>query len=425
MQGRLRLEHLPLDVLCEVAHWLNARDLIRLSLVNASLHQRILNDRSIWHDQIQQMVRNRCLPPNTFKPLGLPPDSLQMIATRPYRLLRAIETKRAQDGLLLPDLALLSSSISYFHGAPSYSRIFFSTVLPGSKWLLAGVGNDAPSILCCWDLECVSKRPETYALRKPLAIFEEMDDLPVIVAQYSETGPSVTVMALTCDGDGQYDFEILRLAWALPTNEDEMGAFFIPLARLVPGNIFVQFAFLDGDYIFAGCRNLWIVWNWRRDEMLNVNLEFDDVVHAVFLPPYLITLSSVGESCVYWIPPTSTTGSNSPALSVKSLSKSSPYGRVRSVVTLQSWIPPDLRRSTKICLKTTVSEETPQRIVRVESRFASSTRFWSAHLTHTIQWLRKDVIQSFCFRALCIVPEAPLTGIRHTLFRTACLWNVV
>ncbi|KAF8337370.1 uncharacterized protein EI90DRAFT_2642664 [Cantharellus anzutake] len=187
-----------------------------------------------------------------------------------------------------------------------------------------------------------------------------------------------------------------------------MGAFFIPLARLVPGNIFVQYAFLDGDYILAGFRSLWIVWNWRRDEMLNVNLEFDDVVHAVFLPPYLITLSSIGESCIYWIPPTSTTGSDSPALSVKSLAKSPPYGRVRSVVTLQSWIPPDLRRSTKICLKTTVSEETPQRIVRIE-----------------IQWLRKDVIQSFCFRALCIVPEAPLTGILHTLFRTVCLWNAV
>lgn len=54
---------------------------------------------------------------------------------------------------------------------------------------------------------------------------------------------------------------------------DELDGMFVPLARLIPGNIYVQYAFLDGEYVYAGFRDTWIVWNWRQDEILNLTLE--------------------------------------------------------------------------------------------------------------------------------------------------------
>ncbi|SRR5258708_35345326 len=149
------------------------------------------------------MIRTWCLPPNSFKLAGHLP-SLQQIATRPYRLLRAIETKRAKDKMLHPDLQLVPSGVSYLPSLPSHSQIVFTTVLPGSRWLLAGVETAETSELRCWDLEDVNKRPATYALRKPFATFV-VEGPPAILAQYNQFRdvPSVTVMILTCNDDGQ------------------------------------------------------------------------------------------------------------------------------------------------------------------------------------------------------------------------------
>ena len=165
----------------------------------------MFNDRSIWHDQTRWMIRNQCLPPNSLRLTGILPSSLRRIATRPYRLLRAIESKRGKDKTLYPDLQLVPSGVSYLHSIPSHSKIVFTTVLPGSKWLLAGVGNEETSELRCWDLEHLNKAPATYSLRKPFAIFEGVEGPPVILAQYNQFGdlPSVNVMVLTCDYDGQ------------------------------------------------------------------------------------------------------------------------------------------------------------------------------------------------------------------------------
>ena len=67
-------------------------------------------------------------------------------------------------------------------------------------------------------------------------------------------------------------------------------------------------------------------------------------------------------------------GEDSPWISLKALVKSIPYGTVRSITTLQSWIPRDLRESTKVSLKTTViSRGQPQRNAPFESRFGSFT----------------------------------------------------
>jgi len=176
----------------------------------------------------------------------------------------------------------------------------------------------------------------------------------------------------------RYDVENLCLYWesVQSADGDELAGFLTPLARFIPGNIFVQYAFLDGEYVYAGSRETWVVWNWRQNEILNLRLEFSDVVHAVLLSSYLITVSGTGVLHVYWIPTTQSTGNDSPWVPLKALVKSTPFGTVRSATTLQSWIPRELREPTKICLKTTVISlpaEQPQRKTPLESKFSSFT----------------------------------------------------
>ena len=60
---------------------------------------------------------------------------------------------------------------------------------------------------------------------------------------------------------------------AQSANGDELDATLVPLARLTLGDIYIRYAFLDGEYVYAGSRGTWVVWNWRRNEILNLRLE--------------------------------------------------------------------------------------------------------------------------------------------------------
>jgi hypothetical protein len=76
----------------------------------------------------------------------------------------------------------------------------------------------------------------------------------------------LTVLSL-----GRYDVDIVGL--------DLRGErpIFHDIAKLVPGNIFIEKAVMEGDLICIGCDVDWLLWNWRENTFASLQLKKPEV----------------------------------------------------------------------------------------------------------------------------------------------------